>query len=96
MRAIGTTARAVKLAGKRAYVVLNAVPPRASHILADARAAVSVHGLEVAPVALRQRAAYVHALTAGQTAQEYEPKGKADEDMAKLYRWLRRTLQRVS
>jgi chromosome partitioning protein len=96
LRAIGTTARAVKLAGKMAYVVLNAVPPRASNILADARAAVAVHGLEVAPVALRQRAAYVHALTAGQTAQEYEPKGKADEDMAKLYRWLRRTLQALS
>jgi chromosome partitioning protein len=96
LRAIGTTARAVKLAGKMAYVVLNAVPPRASNILADARAAVAVHGLEVAPVALRQRAAYVHALTVGQTAQEYEPKGKADEDMAKLYRWLRRTLQASS
>jgi chromosome partitioning protein len=96
LRAIGTTARAVKLAGKMAYVVLNAVPPCASNILADARAAVAVHGLEVAPVALRQRAAYVHALTVGQTAQEYEPKGKADEDMAKLYRWLRRTLQASS
>src|SRR6266851_6259721 len=96
LRAIGTTARAVKLAGKTAYVVLNAVPPRASHILADARAAVSVHGLEVAPVALRQRAAYVHALTAGQTAQEYEPKGKADEEMTKLYRWLRRALQSIA
>jgi chromosome partitioning protein len=96
LRAIGTTARAVKLAGKMAYVVLNAVPPRAEGILADARAAVSVHGLEVAPIALRQRAAYVHALTAGQTAQEYEPKGKADADMAKLYRWLRRILQASS
>jgi chromosome partitioning protein len=96
LRAIGTTARAVKLAEKTAYVVLNAVPPRASNILADARAAVSVHGLEVAPVALRQRAAYVHALTAGQTAQEYEPKGKADKEMAQLYRWLCRTLQALS
>jgi chromosome partitioning protein len=75
---------------------LNAVPPIASHILADARAAVSVHGLEVAPVSLRPRAAYVHALTAGQTAQEYEPQGKAAEEMTKLYRWLRRTLQALS
>src|SRR5271170_3279128 len=37
LRAIGTTARVVKLAGKRAYVVLNTVPPRASNVLADAR-----------------------------------------------------------
>jgi chromosome partitioning protein len=71
-------------------------PSSASHILADARAAVAVHGLEVAPVSLRQRAAYVHALTAGQTAQEYEPQGKTAEEMMKLYRWLRRTLQALS
>lgn len=93
LRAIGTTARVVKLAGKTAYVVLNAVPPHASHVLADARAAVAVHGLDVAPMALRQRAAYAHALTAGQTAQEYEPHGKAAEDIAAFYQWLRSTLQ---
>ena len=96
LRAIGTTARVVKVAGKPAYVVLNAVPPRASSILADARAAVAVHGIEVAPVALRQRAAYAHALTAGQTAQEYEPHGKATEDMAAFYTWLRRALQSIA
>jgi chromosome partitioning protein len=96
LRAIGTTARIVKLAGKTTYVVLNAVLPRASHILDDARAAVAVHDLKVAPVALRQRAAYAHALTAGQTAQEYEPKGHAAEEMTAFYRWLVRTLQDVA
>jgi chromosome partitioning protein len=89
LRAIATTVRVVKLAGKPAYVVLNTVPPRASNVLADARAAVAVHGLAVAPVALQQRAAYAHALTAGQTAQEYERGGKAAEDIGSLYSWLR-------
>jgi hypothetical protein len=37
----------------------------------------------------RMRAAYAHALTAGQTAQEYEPDGRAAEEMAQLYAWLR-------
>jgi len=92
LRAIGITARVVKLAGKAAYVVLNAVPPHASNVLADARAAVAVHELEVAPMAIRQRAAYAHALTAGQTAQEYEPHGKAAEEIATFYQWLHRTL----
>lgn len=89
LRAIGSTARIVKLAGKPAYVVLNTVPPRASNVLADASAAVAVHGLSVAPVALQQRAAYAHALTAGQTAQEYERGGKAAGEIASLYKWLR-------
>lgn len=92
LRAIGTTARVVKLAGKPAYVVLNTVPPRASNVLADARAAVAVHGLDVAPVALQQRAAYAHSLTAGQTAQEYERGGKAAEEIAKFYGWLQAML----
>lgn len=89
LRAIGTTARVVKLAGKHAYVVLNTVPPRASNVLADARAAVAVHGLDVTPIALQQRAAYAHSLTAGQTAQEYEQGGKAAEEITELYAWLR-------
>jgi chromosome partitioning protein len=78
----------VKLAGKKAYVVLNALPPRASQILNDAREAVAVHGIDVAPVTLQQRAAYGHALTAGQTAPEYEPEGKAAEEIAALRKWL--------
>ena len=92
LRAIGTTARAVKLAGKRAFVVLNAMPPRAPNVLADARAAVAVHGLEVAPFTIQQRAAYAHALTAGQTAQEYEPAGKAADEISQLYAWLQSEL----
>ena len=92
LRAIGSTARVVKIAGKRAFVVLNTIPPRASNVLADARAAVAVHGLEVAPVAIQQRAAYAHALTAGQTAQEYEQDGKAAEEITALYAWVRQQL----
>jgi chromosome partitioning protein len=88
LRAIGTTARAIKLAGKPAYVVLNAMPPRAPNVLADAIAAVAIHGLEVAPFALHQRAAYAHSLTAGQTAQEYEPLGKAAAEISQLFAWL--------
>ncbi|NDW07836.1 AAA family ATPase [Jiella sp. 40Bstr34] len=92
LRAIGTTAELVKLAQKPAFVVLNTMPPRATNLLADARAAVETHGLEVAPVALQQRAAYAHALTAGATAAEYEPEGKAAAEVKAFMKWLRKTL----
>ena len=88
LRAIGMSAELARLAGKRAYVVLNAMPPRATHLAADARAAVATHGLAVAPIMIQQRAAYGHALIAGQTAQEFEPHGKAAEELGKLYEWL--------
>ena len=95
LRAIGMTARAVKLAGTPAYVVLNAMPSRAPNVLADARAAVAVHGLEVAPIITQQRAAYAHALIGGLTAQEYEPTGKAAEEIGRLYAWVRDELNRL-
>lgn len=88
LRAIGSTADLVKLAGKPAFVVLNATPPRAVNLLADAREAVAVHGVDVAPVAIQQRAAFAHALTVGQTAEEYAPDSKAAEETAALFDWM--------
>ena len=68
------------------------MPPGATRLIADARAAVAIYGLDVAPVAIQQRAAFGHALTAGQTAQEYEPGGKAAEEITELYDWLKAQL----
>jgi chromosome partitioning protein len=92
LRAIGTSAELARIAGKKAFVILNAMPSRATHLAADAREAVATHGLDVAPVLMQQRAAYGHALTAGQTAQEYEPDGKGAEEIGRLYSWLKTRL----
>lgn len=86
LRAIGSTIDLVRLASKPCAVVLNAVPPRSS--VADAQEAVASYGVQVAPVYFTQRAAFAHALTAGQTAQEYEPDGKAADEALHLYVWV--------
>lgn len=87
LRAIATSADLAQLAKKQGVVVLNAVPPRGS--LADEAAdAVTEHGLQVAPSYLGQRAAFQHSLTAGLTAPEYEPKGKAAQEVQQLYTWI--------
>jgi chromosome partitioning protein len=96
LRAIGATVRIMKLAGKPGSVVLNAMPPNAPHVVADARAAVAVHGLEVAPVTIQQRAAFQHALTLGQTAHEYDPDGKATVEISQLYQWLSGELEKLA
>ena len=75
LRAINSTIDLAKLAGKPAAVVLNSVPPRGS-FGEDAEQAIGVYGVEVCPVRIAQRAVFVHALTEGLTAQEYEPEGK--------------------
>lgn len=86
LRAIGNTIDLAKMAGKPAAVVLNAVPPRGA-IADDAAAAVAGYGVEIVPVSFGQRAAFQHSLTGGQTAQEYEPGGKAAEEALQLYKW---------
>jgi chromosome partitioning protein len=92
LRAIAGTARIAALAGKPAIAVLNHAPHRAPRILEDASEAVRQHGLDIAPVVLHQRSAYGHALTVGQTAGEFEPGGKADEEIRILLSWLCRRL----
>ncbi len=84
LRAIGSTVDLVNLAKAKACIVLNAVPSRGT-LAEEAVEAVSSYGVKVLPVRVGQRAAFVHALTAGKTAQEYEPNGKAAKEIKDLY-----------
>ncbi len=87
LRAIHTTVDLVKLSGKPACIVFNAVPPRGT-LGEEASAAVAEYGLPVAPPRISQRSAYMHSLTNGQTAAEFDPGGKAAEEVKALYKWI--------
>ena len=76
LRAIGATARIVKLAGKQGSVVLNAMPPNAPHVLSDARAAVAVHGLDVAPIRFNSVPPSPMHLRSGKRPMNTTPKGR--------------------
>jgi chromosome partitioning protein len=93
IRAIAMTAKIAKLAGKPVFVILNALPPQATSLIAESRDAVAVHGLELAPVTIHQRAAYAHSLIDGHVAMEFDPKGKAAAEITKLYQWLENQLK---
>ncbi|MDQ2926222.1 MAG: ParA family protein [Acidobacteriota bacterium] len=58
----------------------------------DAAAFITDKGFAVCPVTLHLRAAHRHAGNVGQTAQEYEPKGKAAEESIQLYTYTMQTL----
>jgi chromosome partitioning protein len=88
LKAIGTSGDLAALAKKEAVVVLNAVPHQGK-LAEEAGEAVRGYGLSTAPVRLTQRAAYVHSLTAGQAAMEFEPEGKAAQEIIELYKWTR-------
>lgn len=87
LRAIGATVQIAKLASKPAAVILNACPPQGRALADEAEQAVAGYQVTVAPVRLVQRAAFAHSLAAGLTAQEYEPGGKAAEEIQQLFEW---------
>lgn len=86
LNAIGTTLNLAAVAGKPAFVVLNAVPPY-GRIGQEARQALVDAGVDVATPVLHQLVAYAHAVNDGRTAQEYDPRGKAATEIEALFAW---------
>jgi chromosome partitioning protein len=85
LRAMASTKALAELARTPSLAVINAAPPRGQ--LADEAAdAVRGYGLEVACVIIAQRAAFVHSLTLGQGVIEYEPSGKAADEVIELFK----------
>jgi chromosome partitioning protein len=67
------------------YVVINAAPHQGRRH-EDAKAVIEgMHSLKVAPIHLCQRNAYADATISGLTATEYEPSGKAAQEIDALY-----------
>ena len=88
LHAIKTTAELVRVAQKPASVLLNAVPARANSLIEEVATVIHSLNLSIAPVCLVDRAALRHAVINGLTASEYEPAGKAADEVEKLYAWV--------
>jgi chromosome partitioning protein len=84
--AIASTLTLTRLADAQAAVVLNALPTRGDYA-EEVRAGLSTM-ITVAPVQMYQRAAYFNAVNDGRSVEEYEPKGKAAEEIRRLYQWV--------
>jgi chromosome partitioning protein len=86
--AIPTTLDILKLASRKdcAAILLNAVPPQGKGG-DEAESGLSSFA-RVVPVRLVHRAAYSHAVNDGRSVEEFEPNGKASEEIRALYRWI--------
>lgn len=87
LHAIRETLDIACLAKTPAIVILNAVPPRGS-FAKHARDAIATDNIQPAPYQLSHRVAYMHAIVNGITAQEYQPKSKAADEVHQLFHWL--------
>ena len=85
---LGSVKEILSLAGNpRAAVLVNRAPVQGKRH-ADTQEGLQAMGLESAPVVLFNRAAHGDAANLGQTAREYEPKGKAAQEMGDLYEYI--------
>src|SRR5215470_17645449 len=91
LQAIALSVELARLAHRPFAVVLNAVPPKGS-LSVEATHVLDQQGIPHAPIQLGQRAAFYHCLNQGQVAQEYDPLGKACEEVYELYGWLQQEL----
>lgn len=88
LHALEATAQLVAFARKPAYVLLNAVPARASRLIAETTEQIGNLGLSVCPVYFGERAAFHRASASGEVASEAEPEGKAAAEVDALWDWV--------
>ena len=82
-----------KLAGNpRALFVVNKAATQGKEAQ-QATEFIKAHGFDVAPMVLHLRAAHRHAGNLGQAAPEYEPEGKAAEEVLALYTYTMQLLK---
>ena len=87
LNAIGTTLALAAVAGKPAFVLLNAVPPQ-GRVGEEARQALIAGGVAVAEPVLHQLVAFSHAVNDGRSAQELDAKSKAAAEISALFDWI--------
>ena len=93
---LAATKEIIELAGGRpAFVILNAVPPQGRRH-EEAKAAIEEMGLAVCPAAFVQRAAFGDAPNAGQSAAEFEPDGKAAQEISLVYKFVSGVLKKFT
>ena len=96
LRAMRKTADLLNYLKKPTFAVLNEVASQGTVADEAARAITAQFGMPVCPVRLGQRVAFNRCLLNGQTAQEYEPGGKAAQEIAALLQWISATVRKLS
>lgn len=95
METIPNSREIVSLAGNPpVLVILNAVPPRAAR-QQEAVEAIKGLGLPVSPCMLGSRAAFGDSAAMGRSVLEYDPSGKAAQEIRDVYKYIIRLLEKL-
>lgn len=89
LAAVATTLDLAHRVGKTPLAIINHAPPRTGTaepaIVSEARETLTRMGATVARAVVSQRVAMSHAVIGGQTVNEFEPNGRAAEEMLALW-----------
>ena len=88
LRAIAKTIALLQLVKKPPFAILNSVPHQGAVVEEAAMSITEAYGIAVAPVRIGDRVAYSRCMIAGQVAGEFEPTGKAAEEVRQLRKWV--------
>lgn len=91
LQAMAATIELVRFVKIPTLVVLNAVPSRGT-LEIEARETLKGTGLDIIPGIVGDRIAFVRAYAAGMGVSEFEPKGKASNEVKKLYSYITKRL----
>jgi chromosome partitioning protein len=96
LETVSTTVELVRYAGSRPIVViLNGLPPRGTR-REQAEDVLRAQEISVCPFGFGYRAAYNDAGTLGLSAQEYDPSGKATEEVKGVYEFVGKLLKDIT
>lgn len=85
--AMTRTVELIRAFNKRAAVILTFCPPIGREI-DEAQEAILQLGVDMCPIRIGSRIAFSRAQQSGQAAQEYEPQGKAADEIKQLYTYM--------
>jgi chromosome partitioning protein len=94
MKATPPTMATIKRLGKQGAFVLTQTPPRGVR-LTEAEAGLSILGM-VCPIRIVQRNAYQDAQGRGQGVTEFEPEGKAADEVRQLWQWILKKMEKLT
>jgi chromosome partitioning protein len=94
LKAVPPTVATINRLSKPAVFVLTQTPPRGERIR-EAEVGLSMLGI-VCPVRIVARTAYQDAQGAGLGVSEFDPEGKAAAEIAQLWTWIVRKMEKVA
>ena len=77
--------------GKPAAIVLSACPSRSAE-MPETVTFLRKHNLPIVPTAIGNRSAYARAVSSGRSVTEFEPRGKAAQEIRAVWAWVKERL----